>query len=215
MSRSTGVYTITNLITGKIYVGCARDEIRKRWYRHKYYFRKGNHPNKLLRRDVEKYGIDSMLFEVLEECPKHLCIDIEQFWMNMLDSFNPKFGYNMLANSRDSRGLKQDHEARIKMRVPKKKKQSPEDIEKRRQIMLIVCSDPEYRLKQSLKSFKRPVLKFTKDDVFLEEYHSVTSAAKLHGVTSSTITQSCTGRRLTGAGYKWKYKETNENTKQL
>ena len=67
--RICGIYKITNLINGKMYIGQAQD-IYKRWYAHKYSaFKKDNKRyNVILYRAIRKYGLENFEFEILEEC---------------------------------------------------------------------------------------------------------------------------------------------------
>ena len=82
-----GVYLITNAITGAKYVGQSRD-IKRRVAEHRT-------PNASLRskserfvRDIVKYGIDSFMFEVLEECPADRLLATEKKW---IDVINPEY----------------------------------------------------------------------------------------------------------------------------
>jgi group I intron endonuclease len=93
VDKICGIYTITNLVDGKIYVGRSSN-IKQRFYKHKRYARDNNHINLHLKNAFNKYGIDSFKFEVLEECDLALTPSLEMYWMNLLQSFDRKFGYN-------------------------------------------------------------------------------------------------------------------------
>lgn len=58
-----GIYTITNLQTGVVYVGQARN-IRKRWEVHRSTLRSGSHRNCYLQRAWNKYGEGAFAFKV-------------------------------------------------------------------------------------------------------------------------------------------------------
>lgn len=60
----TGIYKLTNTITGKVYIGQSMN-IEERW---KVYKRGHFHGNEELGSDFEKYGQDSFKFEVIQEC---------------------------------------------------------------------------------------------------------------------------------------------------
>ena len=49
------------------------------------------------------------------------------------------------------------------------------------------------------------VLKLTPEGYFLEEYESVTEAAKQNDIQRSAISKSCSGERKLGGGFKWVY----------
>jgi group I intron endonuclease len=64
-SRFCGIYSITNTVNGKKYVGSSID-ITDRWAAHKQLAKNGKHPNLHLCRAIQKYGIDSFKFDILE-----------------------------------------------------------------------------------------------------------------------------------------------------
>lgn len=79
MQRSLiGIYKITCVNNSKVYVGSSSN-IKTRWYRHisnlKY-----NKSNPNLQNSYNKYGKDSLKFEVLEECDVKDLIKKETFW---------------------------------------------------------------------------------------------------------------------------------------
>lgn len=59
-----GVYKITNSITGKYYIGYAKD-INKRFKEHRNTLKNGNHQNIILQRSYNKYTLNSFTFEIL------------------------------------------------------------------------------------------------------------------------------------------------------
>lgn len=60
-----GIYTITCVKTGKVYVG-QTGNVRRRWGGHKWDLRKGKHRNAHLQRAWNKYGADAFIFAVAE-----------------------------------------------------------------------------------------------------------------------------------------------------
>lgn len=88
-----GIYKITNLINGKIYIGQSVD-IKKRWRQHKRNSQiKGREYDKYLYRAFRKYGLENFSFEVIEECNEDLLDEKEQYYISYYDSYNN--GYNM------------------------------------------------------------------------------------------------------------------------
>lgn len=61
----TGIYKITNLVNGKMYIGQAVD-IEERWIRHKRDWKIDK--TKVLYKAIRKYGIENFSFEIIEEC---------------------------------------------------------------------------------------------------------------------------------------------------
>lgn len=68
----SGIYTLTNAVSGTVYVGQARN-IRKRWEVHRSTLEHGKHRNGYLQRAWNKYGASAFRFEVildLSDTPK-------------------------------------------------------------------------------------------------------------------------------------------------
>lgn len=89
----SGIYKITRLKTGEIYIGKAVD-VKARWLGHsKTVFNVGTIAHSMLHTTMEKDGIDNFTFELLEEVPKDQLTEREKYWINFYDSKN--YGLNM------------------------------------------------------------------------------------------------------------------------
>lgn len=65
-NKVSGIYTITNKVTGELYIGESLD-IYRRWHdEHIPQLRKNRHYNKELQQDFSKYGEENFSFEILE-----------------------------------------------------------------------------------------------------------------------------------------------------
>ena len=65
--RLTGIYYIKCKVTGAIYIGKS-ENIYRRFNRHKYELCRNNHKNMYLQRAYNKYGEDSFIWGIIEEC---------------------------------------------------------------------------------------------------------------------------------------------------
>lgn len=89
-----GIYTITNLVNGKMYVGFSRDFAwRKRM--HIIYLNLGEHKNSHLQSAWNKYGKENFEFEIIEECEKELLSAMEHYWATILRVHEDEYGYNI------------------------------------------------------------------------------------------------------------------------
>lgn len=88
-----GIYKITNLVNGKVYVGKSVD-IEERWEDHKResFNRKSKDYNKYLYQSIRKHGLENFSFEVIEECSKEDLNDREIYWIKEYQSFPPDLG---------------------------------------------------------------------------------------------------------------------------
>lgn len=73
-----GIYKITCVNNNKVYIGSSNN-INLRWQSHKSRLRRGKH-NKNLLNSYNKYGIDSFIFEILEECDVLDLLKREIYW---------------------------------------------------------------------------------------------------------------------------------------
>jgi group I intron endonuclease len=62
-----GVYAITNLVTGKVYIGSSSD-VPRRWREHLSKLTNGNHPNDALQMDWSQYGGKAFSWSFVSEC---------------------------------------------------------------------------------------------------------------------------------------------------
>jgi len=89
----TGIYTITNTLNGKIYVGLTKNFFHRKTT-HIKALRLNKHENPHLQNVYNKYG-EIFEFEMIEECSEGLLAALEHYWVNMLNSNNRDMGYNI------------------------------------------------------------------------------------------------------------------------
>ena len=88
----SGIYKITRMKTGEIYVGKSTD-VKKRWSEHsKTAYGVGTIAHSILHTTIRKDGIENFTFELLEEVPKDKLTEREKYWINFYDS--KKYGMN-------------------------------------------------------------------------------------------------------------------------
>lgn len=95
---TSGVYTITNTVDGKIYVGYSKNMVR-RFSGHRSHLNKNKHPNVHLQYAFNKYGADCFKFEVLDYCKEEYMPSFENYWVNMLQTIDDRYGYNIMPTS--------------------------------------------------------------------------------------------------------------------
>lgn len=91
-----GVYKITNIKNGKVYIGSSSYNIKERWNKHLSHLRTGKHISKDLQNDYYSYGVDCFEFEVIERMDDSTydeIRDMEQFYIEKYISYGSN-GYN-------------------------------------------------------------------------------------------------------------------------
>lgn len=111
--KTSGIYKITNTITGKIYVGQS-STLDSRWWKHQWFLNNGSHHNRHLQASWNKYGAEAFTFEIIEECAPNLLDEKEAYWINYYDSYY--HGYNLDFGGQGIRGYKHTEEEIQKMR---------------------------------------------------------------------------------------------------
>jgi group I intron endonuclease len=117
----SGIYSITNKINGKRYIGQAED-FNIRWGHHRSTLRRGTHhlrptfrPDHL-QAAWNKHGEAAFVFEILEHVQNSGDLTIvEQYYIDWFDSADPKFGYNIRKEAGCNRGLEWSEYTKKKM----------------------------------------------------------------------------------------------------
>ena len=81
--KISGVYRITNTVTGDFYIGSSKN-VRRRLASHKWPSVWKNNPNKQLYQDFQKYGVENFVFEILAEVEADSLKEAEQKFIEML-----------------------------------------------------------------------------------------------------------------------------------
>lgn len=92
--KGPGIYGIFCLPTGKVYIGSSL-VICRRLRAHCSDLRRGVHENPYLQLAWNKYGEEQFRFHLLEECSVDNCISRELCWIDVLETMDRKFGYNI------------------------------------------------------------------------------------------------------------------------
>lgn len=95
LPHASGIYKITNLLNGKVYIGQSKDIYVRYNQHHKYEYKNESRADFHLYQAFKKYGLDNFSIEVVELCPQNELNDKEIYWIEYYDSF--KQGYNMTA----------------------------------------------------------------------------------------------------------------------
>jgi group I intron endonuclease len=97
---NSGVYKITNVETGKFYIGSTND-VDKRWSDHKRDLNNGNHINPKLQHSWNFYGESKFEFHLIEEVNPNekLLLEREQYYLDTFKPYMRGVGYNICPTS--------------------------------------------------------------------------------------------------------------------
>ena len=102
--KISAVYKITNTITGDFYIGSSKD-VKKRWNEHKKPSVWKRYPNNQLYQDMQKYGLDKFVFQILEEVEESFLKEKEQYF---IETLKPAYN-NYYANGLDIERCKESN----------------------------------------------------------------------------------------------------------
>jgi group I intron endonuclease len=85
-----GIYTIYSKSQNKYYVGKSKD-IEKRFLKHKSDLRLNRHHSKYLQNVYNKYGLEDLSFEIIQECSYEESSSLEKYYIKKYNSFEEGF----------------------------------------------------------------------------------------------------------------------------
>jgi len=107
----TGIYSITHVDSGRVYIGSATN-IQSRWNYHRASFRTGKNCSPYLKNAWDKYGEDAFKFDIIEIVPdKNDLLKREQYWIDYYDAANRERGFNIAPKAGNLLGTKRSPEA--------------------------------------------------------------------------------------------------------
>ena len=190
MEKVCGIYKITNIQNNKIYIGSAVNIIN-RFKTHKRLLKNKKHFNTHLQSSYNTYGAEKFKYEIIEITESVKMLDRELYWIKLLESNNPEYGYNKRIIVNSNLGIKLSEET--------KKKLSESHLGHKR-------SDETN--KKIIESQYKAICQFDKNGNFIKKYHSLQDASKSLGVNYTTSITMCLKKKIPSAlGFLWCYEE--------
>lgn len=119
------IYSIENKINGKLYIGSAIGQYRRK-AQHFYMLRRNTHWNQHLQSAYNKYGEENMEFSVLEFIEDTSMLEErESKWIEKLKTTDRTVGYNIRIDCKTNLGKKWPEESKIRFSLSKKGKRPP------------------------------------------------------------------------------------------
>ena len=205
------VYTITNVINGKLYIGSSIN-YKKRKLKHLCHLRSGKHHSPILQTAYNKYGEESFIFNAIEHSidPKNM-LEREQHYIDTLKPY-----YNCSPTAGSPLGVKHTDEARKNMsnahlKLTEKQRNHKKDCR------CFACNPirknttywlGKSRSKETKEKLGKPITQMNMNNDFIKEWIGASDAAKTLGLSQSHISGCCRGiyGRKSIGGFKWKFK---------
>lgn len=111
-----GVYQIRNKENNKVYVGSTSIKFRNRLTNHIRELIKNRHHSIHLQNSFnQSKTFEKFEISILEICSPEVCLEVEQKWINLYQSHNQRFGYNISPTAGSCFGIKKSKEEKIKV----------------------------------------------------------------------------------------------------
>lgn len=229
----SGIYCIENLTTNKKYIGQST-KMEDRWSKHKSALNRGCHDNDYLQKAWNKYGESDFIFYDLEYCDIDMLDDRERYYIDMHNTLNRNFGYNLKSGGQDTNYFSDETRNKISEANKKYYSEHPEQKQIRSARAYNQWANPEIKakisgvnnsmygrhrtdeVKQRISQARTgaPSPKRNTTPVFCielnKQFKDATEAGKELLLDSSAILKVCRGERKTCGGYHWKFINNGE-----
>jgi len=200
---NSGIYTITNQLDNKLYIGLAVD-IEKRLKEHRNDLIRGDHDNEKLQHAWNKYGADNFVFETLEECAEEYLYSMEHYWCLLTKSHDRRYGYNIRpTHPYGTPRLSEETKRKLSIAHSGKPKTS-EHIEKMRKTKTGMKMSTEVRnahVKRRRKDSGKAVVMLDMNGKFVKGFEVQSDAVRELNLSHCQISSIVTGRTKSAGGY--------------
>ena len=191
IEKTYKVYCLTNKSNGKKYIGMSgKKNIEYRWAHGK-----GYRLNDDLWRDIEEYGWNGFIHEVLfDNLTKKEAGIKETELIISLHTSDPSYGYNRSIGY----GPTGTHKSKeVRKQISDKMKQYKITDEHRKHLSESKSGEKHH--------FAKKVYQYTKKKIFIREWSYMSEAALTLNIKKTSISATCKGKRPSAGGYYWSY----------
>ncbi|SRR5258707_5561490 len=228
LPQTSGIYKITCLENGKIYIGSSLN-MRQRCFDHSSRLNRNKHDNTHLQSAWNKYGKGAFIIEVVELVMPWSILDREQYWLDTLQSYDHKIGFNrgLIANAPQSgRPLTEDHKMKISLANMGKKAPnagcSPTQETRRRMSVSsrgkILSAETRHKIsiggkgrKVSPETIARIIIHHEKEyiitspDGIEQKISGLAQFCRANKLGRSKMSEVCSGKKSSHKGWKCRY----------
>lgn len=233
MEKISGIYKITCVPTGKVYIGQSID-INRRWKEHLTKLINNNHYNEYLQSAWNKYGESNFVFEILEFCEVTELNNREIYYIQKLKTSIRKNGFNL--DSGGKSGSFKDEKSKeklmkpvvqysiegVKLKVFKSINEASAYLNMTPSNITGIClkrsgfaGGYQWRyLSDNIEKCKPikyplPVVQYSLSGIKIAEFPHAHAALKATGIGDANIRDVCIGKTKTAGGFQWRFAKDN------
>lgn len=232
-----GIYKITNLVNGKVYIGQSV-KIERRLGEHKNLLSNNRHYNYHLQQAWNKYGKENFAFEIIEKCLKEKLNEKETYWC---DYYKPNVynigGTKSLGSMSEEMKLKlsalnkgeknhfygKHHTEETKELLKCIKTGTKMSAETRKKMSQSKIGHygwnkgnkrPKELVETIAKMQYKPVNQYALNGEYISSYKSIQQASQELHINATSISLVCKKKRHKAGGFYWEY-VSRERIKEL
>lgn len=224
------IYKIENKVTGKVYIGQTFYDLHKRWLQHVRESKDALDGKRqsfpLFHRMIIKYGEESFVPSVLEECDNLLLDEKEKYW---IDFYNSKEdGYNSTPGGQNLTINRTINQKVSKYKINGEYICTFNSAREAAQAVGVdvsnirrncsgdtkTCAGFRWAWGESTEKLEelkegrikgRVVLQYSKEGQLIGQYKNVVKASKLTGINQMSIYNVCNKKQKTAGGFLWEF----------
>jgi hypothetical protein len=197
LSRQSGIYTITNEVKSRIYVGSAVN-LARRFIEHRKRLKENRHANRFLQSDFNLPGteLEFSILEIVSDITQ--LVQAEQKWIDQFYD-NQDRCYNICPTAGNHLGMKHTEETKKKMSTASLgKKKSPEHVAAIR--------------KEKQESKGKKVYQYSLDGMLIAEFPAIKAATRETKIASCSIASFLKRKCSMAGGFLWSDQNNNGET---
>lgn len=124
-----GIYSITNLVDGKKYIGQSI-KVEDRFKSHLSELRREAHPNDYLTNAFNKHGENNFEFKLIKACKRKYLDRFEKLYISIYDTMNRSKGYNLISGGNAYKVYSEETKKKQSESMKRFARENPEIIKK-------------------------------------------------------------------------------------
>lgn len=206
-TNKSGIYIIKNTIDSRVYIGSAVN-LAVRKGTHFYDLKNKKHHNSHLQNFVNKYGIDNLIFDVLEFCEKTALLEREQYYFTQ---YQNRFNICEIAGNTLNRLCSNETKLKISRKLKGIFKGIPKSESTKKAMQKPKTKEHSEKIKLAQKSVIKTVFQYDFNFNLINKFESLCEATKKTRLNRQQISACCNNKKQNSVkGFIFTFYEIND-----